>query len=92
MSGCARSTPAARCTWLRSQQFLTTRRVVRYGAGLGIMPEMPNPDFAAALAELSQNPGYAAKAREFARRYAAHSRAAALATMIERCEAALGRE
>jgi hypothetical protein len=71
------------------EQFLIMRRVVRYGAGLGVAQDAPNPDFPAALAELTGNPAYGAKAREFGQRYAGHSRRAALATMIERCEAAL---
>lgn len=72
------------------EQFLIMRRVVRYGAGLGIAPETAGADFSAALAELSSEPKYARKATEFAARYRAHDRGAALATMIARCEAALG--
>jgi len=71
------------------EQFLIMRRVVRYGAGLGVAQDAPDPDFAAALAELAGNRGYGAKAREFAQRYAGHSRRAALETMIARCESAL---
>ena len=71
------------------EQFLIMRRVVRFGAGLGVAQDVPNPDFAAALAELAGNPAYGAQAREFARRYAGHSRGAALATILARCEAAL---
>ena len=73
------------------EQFLIMRRVVRFGAGLGIAPDAPNPDYAAALSALAANGEYAAKAQDFARRYAGHSRAAALATMIGRIEAALER-
>jgi len=71
------------------EQFLIMRRLVRYGAGLGIAPEVPNADYAAALAALEANRGYAERARDFARRYTGHSREAALATMIARVEAAL---
>jgi UDP:flavonoid glycosyltransferase YjiC (YdhE family) len=71
------------------EQFLIMRRLVRYGAGLGIAPEVPNADYSAALASLAENPGHAAKARDFALRYAGHSRGAALATMVARIEAAL---
>ena len=71
------------------EQFLIMRRVVRYGAGLGVAQDAPNPDFAAALAELAGNSAYGLKAREFAQRYAGHGRQAALATMIRRCESAL---
>jgi UDP:flavonoid glycosyltransferase YjiC (YdhE family) len=71
------------------ERFLIMRRVVRYGAGLGVAQDAPDTDFGAALAELAGNPAYAAKAREFARRYAGHDRAAALATMIARCESAI---
>jgi UDP:flavonoid glycosyltransferase YjiC (YdhE family) len=71
------------------EQFLITRRVVRQGAGLGMAPGVANPDFAAALAELRANPAYRRSAEQFARRYAGHDRKAALATIIERCEAAL---
>jgi UDP:flavonoid glycosyltransferase YjiC (YdhE family) len=71
------------------EQFLILRRVVRYGAGLGMAPDFANPDFAAALSELQRNPAYAGKAREFAARYGAHDRKTALTTMIARIEAAL---
>jgi UDP:flavonoid glycosyltransferase YjiC (YdhE family) len=73
------------------EQFLIMRRLVRYGAGLGIAPEVPNADYPSALKALAENAEYAAKAREFAGRYAGHSRAAALATMVARIEAALDR-
>ena len=73
------------------EQFLIMRRLVRFGAGLGIAPEVPNADYTSALKALAENPGYAEKAREFALRYAGHSRGAALATMIERIEAVLPR-
>jgi len=49
---------------------------------------VPDADYARALGELAQA-GYAAKAKEFAGRYAAHDPEAALATMIGRVEAAL---
>jgi UDP:flavonoid glycosyltransferase YjiC (YdhE family) len=71
------------------EQFIIMRRVVRFGAGLGVAQGTQNPDFAAALAELSAAPGYARKAAEFAARYQSHDRGAALATMVKRCEAAL---
>ena len=71
------------------EQFLITRRVVRFGAGLGVAPGTQNPDFAAAFAELSRKLGFAHKAAEFAARYRDHDRGAALATMVKRCEAAL---
>lgn len=71
------------------EQFLTTRRVVRFGAGLGIAPGIPEADFRAALEELRDNGKYAGKAREFASRYAGHDRDAALARIVQRCEAEL---
>ena len=71
------------------EQFLIMRRLVRFGAGLGIAPGVPNADYAAALAALEGNRAYAEKAQDFARRYAGHSRDAALATMVARIEAAL---
>jgi len=71
------------------EQFLIMRRLVRFGAGLGIAPEAPNADYASALKALAEKPKYAAKALEFADRYARHERGAALATMIARIEAAL---
>ena len=71
------------------EQFLIMRRLVRFGAGLGIAPEVPDADYASALRALAAKAGYAAKAREFADRYARHERDAALATMIARIEAAL---
>jgi hypothetical protein len=72
------------------EQFLIMRRLVRFGAGLGIAPEVPNADYASALAALTEKTEYASKAREFSERYARHERGAALATMIARVEAALG--
>jgi len=71
------------------EQFLITRRLVRFGAGLGIAPEVPNTDYASALKALAEKGQYAAKAREFADRYAGHARGAALATMIARIETVL---
>jgi UDP:flavonoid glycosyltransferase YjiC (YdhE family) len=71
------------------EQFLIMRRLVRFGAGLGIAPEVPNADYASALTALAENTEYASKAREFAERYARHERGRALATMIARIEAAL---
>ena len=73
------------------EQFLIMRRVVRYGAGLGVAPELTNVDFAAALAEIRDNANYTVKARAFAHRYAGHDRSAALRTMIARCESNLAR-
>ena len=71
------------------EQFLVARRAVRFGAALAIAPEAPDADFGAALRELGANPVYAARAREFAERYRSHDRAAALASIIARCEASL---
>jgi hypothetical protein len=71
------------------EQFLITRRVVRQGAGLGVAPDTAGADFGAALRELSGNPVYARRAGEFCARYRSHDRAAALESMIRRCEAAL---
>ena len=71
------------------EQFLIMRRLVRFGAGLGIAPEVPNADYASALTALAENAEYASKAREFAERYARHEHGSALATMIARIEAAL---
>jgi UDP:flavonoid glycosyltransferase YjiC (YdhE family) len=68
------------------EQFLIMRRVVRQGAGLGIAPEVAQPDFGAALRALTGTPGYAHKAREFMQRYASHDRDVALATIIARVE------
>jgi hypothetical protein len=72
------------------EQFLIMRRLVRFGAGLGIAPEVPDADYASALKALAEKADYAAKAREFAARYARHQRGAALATMVARIEAPLG--
>jgi len=71
------------------EQFLIMRRLVRYGAGLGISPDTADADYAAALKALAEKPEYATRAREFRERYAGHSRAAALSTMIARIESAL---
>jgi len=68
------------------EQFLTTRRVVRQGAGLGIMPAVPDPDFSTALRTLLSDPTYPARAREFSRRYSSHQRDAALEALAARCE------
>ncbi len=71
------------------EQFLIMRRLVRFGAGLGIAPEVTNADYASALEALWGKANYGNKAREFAERYKGHPRSAALATMIARIEAAL---
>ena len=71
------------------EQFLITRRLVRFGAGLGVAPGAQQPDFRAAFAELAAKPSYASKAAEFAARYRGHDRGAALSTMVKRCQAAL---
>jgi UDP:flavonoid glycosyltransferase YjiC (YdhE family) len=67
------------------EQLLITRRVVRFGAGLGMALEVPEPDFKAALTELG-NPRYREKALQFAARYASHDPDAALATLLARCQ------
>lgn len=74
------------------EQFLITRRVVRYGAALGVLDEHPEADYAAALRALADDPRYAAKAQAFSRRYGAHDRSAALDTIVKRCEAAIAEE
>ena len=71
------------------EQFLITRRVVRFGAGLCIAPGTQAPDFRAALSELASNPAYRRRAADFAGRYGAHDRGRALRSIFERCEAAL---
>ncbi len=73
------------------EQFLTTRRVVRYGAALGVLQEAAQPDFSTALATLSQDDRFAQQAKAFAARYRAHRRDAALASLVARCEAELSR-
>lgn len=70
------------------EQFLIMRRVVRFGAGLGIDPGVPDADYAKAIEQLATDT-FAHKAQAFARRYAGHDPDAALATMIGRVEAAL---
>lgn len=72
------------------EQFLIMRRVIRFGAGLGIDPAVPDADYGAAVAALAAG-GYAARARAFAERYAAHDPEAALATMLRRVEDAITR-
>jgi UDP:flavonoid glycosyltransferase YjiC (YdhE family) len=74
------------------EQFLITRRVVRFGAGLGIAPDVDSADFGAALRDLTSQVAYSSKAREFAERYRGQDRKAALATMVQRCEAAVARQ
>jgi UDP:flavonoid glycosyltransferase YjiC (YdhE family) len=72
------------------EQFLIMWRVVRFGAGLGVDPAVPDADYAKAIGDLATQ-GYGAKAQAFAQKYAAHDPDAALATMIQRVEAALAR-
>lgn len=74
------------------EQFLIMRRVVRFGAGLGMDPSVPDADYAKAITELVANPTYARRAGEFAARYAGHDPDAALATMIGRVESAIARQ
>lgn len=74
------------------EQFLTTRRVVRQGAALGILQDVAQPDFSTALKNVTQDPKFAQHADEFARRYRTHRRDAALDTLVARCEAALARQ
>lgn len=71
------------------EQFLIMRRVVRFGAGLGVDPAVPDADFGRAIGELAGDGQYAGRAAEFARRYAGHDPDAALATMVRRIESAL---
>ena len=73
------------------EQFLTTRRVVRYGAGLGILQEAAQPDFSTALTTLSREKRFAQHARDFAARYQTHRRDTALASLVARCEAEVSR-
>jgi len=74
------------------EQFLTTRRVVRQGAALGILQDVAQPDFSTALTTLTQDPKFARHAEEFAQRYRTHRREAALDTLVARCEAALAQQ
>jgi UDP:flavonoid glycosyltransferase YjiC (YdhE family) len=72
------------------EQFLITWRVVRSGAALGIDPSVPDAAYGKAIDALASGThGSAAKA--FARRYAGHDPAAALATMVQRVERAVTR-
>ena len=72
------------------EQFLIMRRVVRMGAGLGIAPDVPDPDYDVALAQLAQDPGFTRNAAAFAARYRSHSAPAALDTMVARILASAG--
>jgi hypothetical protein len=72
------------------EQFLIMRRVVRFGAALGVDPSVPDADYEKAIGELS-SAGHSAKAKAFAAQYAAHDPAAALVTMLQRVESALPR-
>jgi hypothetical protein len=71
------------------EQFLIMRRVVRYGAGLGVAPDVSNADVTTALHTLLNTKRFAEKARNFATTYASHDRHSALTTMIARIESAL---
>ncbi|MGE0388426.1 MAG: glycosyltransferase [Gammaproteobacteria bacterium] len=74
------------------EQFLIMRRVVRFGAGLGIDSAVPDADYGAAISTLGAE-GHTARARVFAARYATHDPESALATLLGRVEAGLeGRE
>lgn len=73
----------------QAEQFLTMRRVVRFGAGLGVASDVQQPDFDSALASLLEKPAFTARARAFGARYLAHDRARALRSLIERCEQAI---
>lgn len=68
------------------EQFLTTRRVIRFGAALGIDASNQAPNFDKALSLLFSEPRFLAKAREFSRRYGEHEREAALNSILDRCE------
>jgi UDP:flavonoid glycosyltransferase YjiC (YdhE family) len=68
------------------EQFIIMRRVVRQGGGLGLASEVADPDVGAAVRELLGNPKYAENAQQFAARYAAHGRDAALETLTDRIE------
>jgi len=72
------------------EQFLIMRRVVRFGAALGVEPQVPDADYGRAIDALMR-PEHVERARDFARRYAAHDPDAALATMVERVERSLSR-
>ena len=73
------------------EQFLIMRRVVRMGAGLGIAPDVPEPDYEIALAQLAQDESFTRNAGAFAARYRGHAAPAALDTMVARVLAALPR-
>jgi UDP:flavonoid glycosyltransferase YjiC (YdhE family) len=72
------------------EQFLIMRRVVRFGAALGVEPQVPDADYGRAIDALMRSE-HVERARDFARRYAAHDPDAALATMVERVERSLSR-
>jgi UDP:flavonoid glycosyltransferase YjiC (YdhE family) len=73
------------------EQFLTMRRVVRMGAGLGVEPGVAEPDLIGALKMLAASPSYGRQAAAFSERYAQHDRRTALKTFLARCEHAMRR-
>jgi hypothetical protein len=72
------------------EQFLIMRRVVRFGAALGVDPSVPDADYESGLNSLVDGQ-HASRARAFAQRYALHDPEAALATMIRRIESGIAR-
>jgi UDP:flavonoid glycosyltransferase YjiC (YdhE family) len=68
------------------EQYLLARRIVDLGAGFVIDPERPPAGLAAALRRVVAEPGFAAAAQAFARKYAAFPQETVLANLVRRIE------
>lgn len=68
------------------EQYLLARRVVELGAGLLVGADGPPAGLAAALRRIVAEPGFAAAAQVFARKYAAFPQEAVVANLVRRIE------
>jgi UDP:flavonoid glycosyltransferase YjiC (YdhE family) len=66
------------------EQYLLARRVAELGAGIGVEPEGPPPDFAALLRTLTEHGQYRQAAARFAARYAAFDQATVRHNLVRR--------
>lgn len=68
------------------EQYMLAHRVAALGAGFVIAPERPPAGLAAALRHVVTDPGHAAAAQAFARKYAAFPQETVLANLVRRIE------
>jgi hypothetical protein len=71
------------------EQLLTSRNVVKYGAGIMVNPDSRDPRYRRLLQEAIQEVGHAERARRFAREHADFSPDNQLQALVSRCEALL---